>query len=147
MGGGRISGVPRNFIKLAALLAFTLPLQADGLSHLKAALQRLKGRGPLAAQAQVQTWSRKGGKKAEPKVGGAAVRLEDGPQGLKLSRTQAQLQPLATQNRKKAKDGDAAALNSLDAGEALRLLRAAEDLLCDLEEATQVGEQAEAWEG
>lgn len=135
-------------MKLAALFALTLlPLRADGLSDLKAALQRLKGRGPLAAQAQVQTWSREGGKKAEPKVGGATVRLEDGPQGLKLGWTPAQLERLANPKGKKAKDGDAEALNSLDAGEALRLLRAAEDLLGELEEASPIGEQAEPWEG
>jgi hypothetical protein len=135
-------------MKPAALFALTLlPLRADGLSDLKAALQRLKGRGPLAAQAQVQTWSREGGKKAEPKVGGATVRLEDGPQGLKLGWTPAQLERLAAAKGKKAKDGETAALNSLDAAEALRLVRAAEDLLGELEEASQLGEQAETWEG
>lgn len=135
-------------MKLAVLLTIALlPLRADGLSDLKAALQRLKGRGPLAAQAQVQTWSREGGKKAEPKVGGTTVRLEDGPQGLKLGWTPAQLERLAAAKGKKAKEGETAALNSLDAAVALRLMRAAEDLLGELEEATLLGEQAEAWEG
>lgn len=134
-------------MKSAALLVLALlPLRADGLSDLKAALQRLKGRGPLAAQAQVQTWSREG-KKAEPKVGGTTVRLEDGPQGLKLGWTPAQLERLAAAKGKKAKEGETAALNSLDAAEALRLMRAAEDLLGELDEATQVSEQPESWEG
>ncbi|HJW32320.1 MAG TPA: hypothetical protein VJ505_03040 [Holophagaceae bacterium] len=135
-------------MKSICLLVLTLiPLRANGLSDLKAALQRLKGRSPLAAQAEVHTWSRDGKKGAEPVQGSATVRLEDGPQGLKLGWTQAQLDRVAQLKGKKSKDGEGSAMKSLGLEEAMRLMRAADELLSDLEEATLVSEGAEAWEG
>ncbi len=135
-------------MKLLCLLTLALlPLRADGLSDLKASLQRLKGRSPMAAQAEVHTWSRDGKKGAEPLQGSATVRLEDGPQGLKLGWSQAQLERLARSKGKQAKDGEGAAMKALGMEEALRLVRAADELLGDLKEATLVGESAEPWEG
>lgn len=132
---------------LGLLMLSLLPLRADGLSDLKGALQRLKGRDPLVAHAEIHTWSRSGKKGAEPVQGSATVRLEDGPQGLKLGWTPAQLERLAQTKGKPAKDGEGSALKALGLEEALRLMRAAEDLLSDLEEATLVSESVEAWEG
>ncbi|HJV21498.1 MAG TPA: hypothetical protein VJ570_02325 [Holophagaceae bacterium] len=135
-------------MKHACLLALALlPLRADALSDLKAALQRLKGRGPLTAQAEVHTWSRDGKKGAEPQQGSATVRLEDGPQGLKLGWTPEQLERAAQARGKKGKDGEGAAMKALGMEEALRLMRAADDLLGELAEATLVSEGVEAWEG
>ncbi|HJV89238.1 MAG TPA: hypothetical protein VJ623_02950 [Holophagaceae bacterium] len=135
-------------MKHACLLALALiPLRADALSDLKAALEKLKGHGPLTAQAEVHTWSRDGKKGAEPVQGNAMVRLEDGPQGLKLGWTEAQLARIAQAKGKKGPDGEGAALKALGVDEGLRLMRAAEDLLGDLAEATFVSEAPEAWEG
>jgi len=135
-------------MKSACILVLTLlPLRADGLSDLKVALQRLKGRSAVSAQAEVHTWSRDGKKGAEPVQGSATVRLEDGPQGLKLGWTQAQLDRMAQVKGKKSKDGEESAMKSLGLEEAIRLMRAADELLSDLEEATLVSEGTETWEG
>lgn len=135
-------------MKHLCLLALTLlPLRADGLADLKGALQRLKGRSAVSAQAEVHTWSRDGKKGEEPVQGSATVRLEDGPQGLKLGWTQAQLDRMVPVKGKKPKNGEESAMKSLGLEEAMRLMRASDELLSDLEEATLVSEGTEAWEG
>ena len=123
------------------ILLVALPLSADALGDLKAALLRLKGSDPIAATAEVQTWSKGSGKEAKPKQGKTSTRIEQGPQGLRLGWTGEQVAQALEARRKKT--GDAS--DPLSAPEAWRILNAAEDLLLELEKAKVKAETVEPW--
>lgn len=139
---------------LFCLAVALLPLEADGLSDLRTALQKTQGHEGVSAQIEVKKWSLSKEKGALPETGQALVNLEDGPQGLKVGWPQAQLERAETKRRKKgeakkAKGGDnsSSALRSIGLDEAKRVLRASEALLEELEGATLTSETTEAWEG
>lgn len=125
------------------IFLLALPLSADALGDLKAALARIKGSDPISATAEVQTWSKGSGKKAQPVLGRTLTRIEHGPQGLRLGWTGDQVSKALEVKRKKTGE----AFEPLSAEQAWRLLNGAEDLLMDLEKATFKAESPEAWRG
>lgn len=141
-------------VKLFLLLLFAPTLLcADGLSDVRATLQRLKSDQPLRARVEIKTW-RSGGEsdKQKQSQGVSTVIVENGPDGLKLSWSPEQIK----QSRKAAWEemsnpdapkSDFAALKGLEAGQALNLLDAADSLRGVLEKAVLREDKRENYQG
>jgi len=137
-----------------ALLAIGLNAQADTLSQLKNALQRLQAETPLRGQVTLKSESRnnEGQDDAEVQPGLAQLNFEDGPQGLRLAYPQELLNKALGEDHAKDKDPKASTptvngLRELGYKEVRELARPAELLSRQLARATLKGEQAEAWQG
>jgi hypothetical protein len=119
---------------LAALLGAALGLTAaapgcaDGLSEVRAALARLNGREPVRATIEVQLYSEtKEDGKPRPEQGKGTVRVEDGPEGLRVTYPSALLERGAQEARQHRADPEKTSpteavlreINATDLAEAL----------------------------
>jgi hypothetical protein len=137
---------------LFLLTAPTL-LFADGLTDVRATLQKLQSDQPLRARVEIKT-RRSGGEsdKQKQSQGTGTVLAEIGPQGLTLSWPPDQVR----QSRKAAwaetvnpdaPKSDLATLKSLAGGEALNLLDAADPLRRRLEKAVLLEDKRDTYQG
>jgi hypothetical protein len=128
------------FLLLSLLLAPTL-LFADGLTDMRATLQKLQSDQPIRARVEIKT-RHSGGESSKQKQseGVSSVIVESGAEGLRLSWSPDQIK----QSRKAAwaeianpdaPKSDIATLKALEAGHALNLLDAADPLRRGLERA------------
>jgi hypothetical protein len=130
-------------VKFLLLLFLTAPalLFADGLTDVRATLQKLQSDQPLRARVEIKT-RHSGGEsnKQKQSEGVTSVIVESGAEGLKLSWSPDQIK----QSRKAAwaeianpdaQKSDIATLKALEAGQALNLLDAADPLRRGLERA------------
>lgn len=130
-----------------ALLLLAPALRADGLSDLRAALQRLPATQPVKATVDCQVWNRTV-KDKQPKItqGQIQVKVEEGPAGLKLGWDKAELDHV--QAATKAKDnGPKQAMDAVGAEQVESLLDAAKDLMDVLEGGKIQEDRMDAWEG
>lgn len=138
---------------LSFLLSAPALLFADGLSDVRATLQKLQSDQPLRARIEVRT-RRSGGETDKQKQSQviSAVLVESGPQGLALSWSPEQIK----QSRKAAwaetanpdaPKSDLAMLRTLGAGEALNLLDAADPLRRGLERAALQEDKRDTYQG
>ncbi|MBH9579138.1 hypothetical protein [Inhella proteolytica] len=141
-------------IPLAALLLTVLPVQADTLADLKAALQRLQAETPIRGQVTLKSENRnnEGKDDAEVQPGQAQLSFEDGPQGLRLAYPQTLLNKALSEDQAKDQDPKAATptangLRELGYKEVRELTRPAEVLSRQLARATLKGEKADSWQG
>ncbi len=132
---------------LAALLLLAPALKADGLSDLRAALQKLPATQGVNAEAQVSLWSRNGkGKAAKITQGQAHLRVEEGASGLRLTWGRSELDRI--QAASEAKDeAPKRAMGNLDAEKAGDLLDAAKGLLRALKNANLQEDRTDTWQG
>ncbi len=135
------------------LLAAPALLFGDGLTDLRATLQKLQSDQPLRARVEIKT-RRLGGESDKQKQSQAisAVIVESGPQGLRLSWSPEQIR----QSRKAAwtqavnpdaPKSDIATLKALAAGDALNLLDAGDPLLRGLEKAVLQEDKRDTYQG
>jgi hypothetical protein len=128
-------------------------LFADGLTDVRAALQKLQSDQPLRARVEIKT-RRSGGESNKPKQseGVSSVIVESGPDGLKMSWSPDQIK----QSRKAvwaetanpdAPKSDIATLKALEAGQALNLLDTADSLRRGLERAVLVEDKTDTRKG
>lgn len=92
-------------IVLALLLAAGLALRADALDDLRATLKRLQGNDPVKAAMDFQFW-RQTSEEGGPVVlqGSVAVRVEDGPPGLRITWDHGTLKAADGEQRAAAQD-------------------------------------------
>lgn len=128
-------------------------LFADGLTDLRAALQKMQGGQALRARIEVKT-RRQGGEKDDQKQsqGVVAVIAEIGPRGLLLNWSPEQIRQSRQVARDQAADPDAArsgvsALTTLAADDAADLLDYAEPLLLLLEKAVLQEDKPDTYQG
>jgi hypothetical protein len=144
---------PLRKLLLLFLLAAPALLFADGLTDVRATLQKLQSDQPLRARVEIKT-RRLGGESDKQKQSQAisAVIVESGPQGLTLSWSPEQIK----QSRKAAwaetanpdaPKSDLATLKALAAGEALNLLDAADPLRRGLEKAVLQEDKRDTYQG
>ncbi|HEV7516180.1 MAG TPA: hypothetical protein VGR07_07755 [Thermoanaerobaculia bacterium] len=139
---------------LAALLCVTaLPAHADGLAEVRAALGRLNGRDPIRAAVEVQIFTEtKEDGKPRPEQGKGTVRVEDGPEGLKVTYSNALLERAAQEARLHRADPERTTpteavlreINGLDLAQSLSF---AGPLALRVERATVLEERPEALAG
>ena len=128
-------------------------LFADGLTDVRATLQRLQSDQLLRARIEVKTL-RLGGESNKQKQSEAisAVIVESGPQGLTLSWSPEQIKQSrkaawAERANPDAPKSDMATLKALAAGEALNLLDAADPLRRGLEKAVLQEDKRDSYQG
>jgi hypothetical protein len=138
---------------LLFLLAAPVLLFADGLTDVRATLQRLQSDQLLRARIEVKTL-RLGGESNKQKQSEAisAVIVESGPQGLTLSWSPEQIKQSrkaawAERANPDAPKSDLATLKALAAGEALNLLDAADPLRRGLEKAVLQEDKRDSYQG
>jgi hypothetical protein len=128
-------------------------LFADGLTDVRAALQKLQSDQPLRARVEIKT-RRSGGESTKQKQseGVSSVIVESGGEGLKLSWSPDQIK----QSRKAAwaeianpdaPKSDIATLKALEAAQALNLLDAADPLRRGLERARLLEDKSDTYKG
>jgi hypothetical protein len=138
---------------LLILIAVPALLFADGLTDVRATLQKLQSDQPLRARVEIKS-RRSGGESDKQKQSQAisTVIVESGPQGLTLNWSPEQIK----QSRKAAwteradpdaPKSDLAALKALAAGDALNLLDAADPLRRALEKAVLQEEKRDNYQG
>jgi hypothetical protein len=138
------------FLLLALLLAPVLAF-ADGLTDVRATLQKLQSDQPLRARVEIKT-RHSGGEsnKQKQSEGVSTVIIESGADGLKLSWSPDQIR----QSRKAAwaeianpdsPKSDLAMLRALEAGQALNLLDAADPLRRGLERAVLLEDKPDTY--
>jgi hypothetical protein len=134
-------------------LLAALPCAADGLAELRSTLSRLQGSEAIHATADIQNWSQDGeGKKAHVKQTHSTVQLEDGPNGLRLGWTSAQIQSARKESQLKATDPEAAtpnldSLSALTGLNATSFLSQSDHLLQQLKGATVIEDKADTCQG
>jgi hypothetical protein len=143
-------------VKLLLLLfQLTAPtlLLADGLTEVRATLQRLQSDQPLRARVEIKT-RRSGGESNKQKQSQAisTVIVESGPQGLTLSWSPEQIKQSrkaawAERANPDAPKSDLATLKALAAGDALNLLDAADPLRRALEKGVLQEERRDNYQG
>jgi hypothetical protein len=143
-------------VKLALFLSLLLTptlLFADGLTDVRAVLQKLQSDQSIRARVEIKT-RRSGGEsnKQKQSEGVSSVIVESGLDGLKLSWSPDQIK----QSRKAvwaetanpdAPKSDIATLRALEAGQALNLLDAADPLRRGLERARLLEDKADTYKG
>jgi hypothetical protein len=140
------------FLLLPLLVAPTL-LLADGLTDVRAALQKLQSDEPLRARVEIKTRN-SGGESSKQKQSESvsSVIVENGAEGLKMSWSADQIK----QSRKAAwsetanpdaPKSDIATLKSLQAAQALNLLDAADSLRRGLERARLLEDKSDTYKG
>lgn len=135
------------------LLAIPTPLWADGLTDLRATLQKLQSDQVLRARVEIKT-RRSGGESDKQKQSQAisTVVVESGPQGLTLSWSPDQIKQSrkaawAERANPDAPKSDLATLKALAAGDALNLLDAADPLRRGLEKAVLQEDKRDNYQG
>jgi hypothetical protein len=137
---------------LPLLLAPTL-IFADGLTDVRATLQKLQSDQPIRARVEIKT-RHSGGESSKQKQseGVSSVIVESGAEGLKMSWSPDQIK----QSRKaawaetanpNAPKSDIATLKALEAGQALNLLDAADPLRRGLERAVLLEDKSDTHKG
>lgn len=126
-------------------------MAADGLSDLRAALNRYDAKTTISGNLEVQTWSKQGKEGIESR-GRANVHVEYGPQGLKMHWSRNFLQQLDKETRARADNQPPAeqALNATWAMEMRKtnsLLNPVAELLRTLETAKLLSEVPERFNG
>jgi hypothetical protein len=142
-------------VKSLLLLFLTAPtlLFADGLTDVRATLQKLQSDQPLRARVEIKT-RHSGGEsnKQKQSEGVSSLIVESGGEGLKLSWSPDQIR----QSRKAAwaetanpdaPKSDIATLKALEAGQALNLLDAADPLRRGLEKAALLEDESDTHKG
>ncbi len=142
-------------MKLLLLFVLTAPtlLFADGLTDVRATLQKLQSDQPLRARVEIKT-RHSGGEsnKQKQSEGVSSLIVESGGEGLKLSWSPDQIR----QSRKAAwaetanpdaPKSDIATLKALEAGQALNLLDAADPLRRGLEKAALLEDKSDTHKG
>ncbi len=142
-------------VKLLLLFVLTAPtlLFADGLTDVRATLQKLQSDQPLRARVEIKT-RHSGGEsnKQKQSEGVSSLIVESGGEGLKLSWSPDQIR----QSRKAAwaetanpdaPKSDIATLKALEAGQALNLLDAADPLRRGLEKAALLEDKSDTHKG
>jgi hypothetical protein len=138
---------------LLLLLAAPTLLCADGLTDVRATLQKLQSDQPLRARVEIKT-RRSGGEsnKQKQSEGVSSVIVDSGAEGLKLGWSPDQIK----QSRKvawaetanpDAPKSDVATLKALEAGQALNLLDAADPLRRGLERAVLLEDKSSSYKG
>jgi hypothetical protein len=142
-------------VKSLLLLLLTAPtlLCADGLTDVRATLQKLQSDQPLRARVELKTRRSDGeSNKQKQSEGVTSVIVESGAEGLKLSWSPDQIK----QSRKAAwaetanpdaPKSDIATLKALEAGQALNLLDAADPLRRGLEKAVLLEDKPDTHKG
>ncbi|WP_306590145.1 hypothetical protein [Geothrix sp. 21YS21S-4] len=135
------------------MLLLALPLAANGLDDLRAALAKLPGGDPVKATLEHSFWRQiVDDKKPTITQGKVSAHVEDGPQGLRVTWARPALQQaakeLAVQEREPEHPTPTrTALKNLDPLETAEALNHAEALLRDLSLAQLQEERSEAWQG
>jgi len=138
---------------LLALAMAATALHADSLATLKETLKRLPGTSPIKGTLDIKTSTQGGkGKERVSTQGAGSVWVEDGPQGLRLICSRAQVQQLAeealqAEQQPGAKSTLAGALGEARPDHALRQVNAAGPLALLLERARLLEERPETWNG
>lgn len=136
---------------VAPLLSFQV--QADGLSDLKEALNRLQGTAPITAVLESTIVENRGeGKDKIEKNGFVSINLADTPKGLQITFSPEVLQQVDEESYEKIKNEEAntptlTAVNRIEANEIRTVLSSSSSLLRRLERATFVDEQAIVHDG
>jgi hypothetical protein len=140
------------FLLLPLLFAPTL-LFADGLTDVRAALQKLQSDQPIRARVEIKA-RRSGGESSKQKQSDSvsSVIVESGGDGLKLSWSPDQIKASRKAAWTEATNPDApksdiATLKTLEPGQALNLLDAADPLRRGLERATLVEDKPDTRKG
>jgi hypothetical protein len=140
------------FLFLPLLLAPAF-LFADGLTDVRATLQKLQSDQPLRARVEIKT-RRSGGESSKQKQSDSvsSVIVESGGDGLKLSWSPDQIKASrkaawAETANPDAPKSDLATLKALEAGQALNLLDAADPLRRGLERATLLEDKPDKYKG
>lgn len=138
---------------LLFVLALPAPLFADGLTEVRATLQKLQSDQPLRARVEIKT-RRSGGESDKQKQSQATstVIVESGPQGLTLSWSPEQIKQSrkaawAERANPDAPKSDLATLKALEAGDALNLIDAADPLRRALEKAVLQEDKRDNYQG
>ena len=140
------------FLLLPFLLAPTL-LLADGLSDVRATLQKLQSDQPLRARVEIKSHHSGGESSKQRQFGGdSLVTVENGGDGLKLSWSgdevrQSRKAAWAEVANPDAAKSDLGTLKALDAAQALNLLDAADSLRRGLERATLLEDKSDTHKG
>ncbi len=141
-------------MRLAILvLSLALPLSANGLDELRAALRKLPGSEPVKATLEHSFWRQvMDDKKPTVSQGKVSAQLEDGPQGLKVSWARPTLQQAGKEMTAQEREPDRGtptrtALKNVDPLEVAEALNHAEALLRDLAQAQVTEEKVESWQG
>ena len=142
-----------NLISLVGLLCFSSMAQADGISDLKNALNRLQGQSNVKALMEVKS-SRKQGeeKEAIETTGYINASLEDGTRGLQISFSKDILNKLEMEARARVKDKDAKSSTRLASfevtpEESQMMLSAVNALQRQIEEGNFRGEKNDTYNG
>jgi hypothetical protein len=140
------------FFLLPLLLAPTL-LFADGLTDVRATLQKLQSDQPLRARVEIKT-RHSGGESSKQKQSDtvSSVIVESGGEGLKLSWSPDQIKASrkaawAETTNPDTPKSDIAELKALEAGHALNLLDAADPLRRGLERAALLEDKSDKYKG
>jgi hypothetical protein len=141
---------------LLGVLGAVLPARGtpgDPLAELRATLSRLEGREPIRAAVEVQlyTQTREDGK-PRPEQGRGTVRVEDGPEGLRVIYPRATLERAAEEERAHRADPEkttptASVLRQVDANDLAEILSFAGPLATRLAHATVIGEHPDGTAG
>jgi len=141
-------------MRLAILvLSLALPLSANGLDDLRAALQKLPGGEPVRATLEHSFWRQiTDDKKPTVSQGKVSAQVEDGPQGLKVIWTKSTLQQAAREMAAQEREPERGtptrmAMRNVDPLDTAEALNHAAALLRDLAQAQVTEEKAEAWQG
>lgn len=136
-----------------SVLGIVQPSHADGLSDLKSALSRLKGKSPIAGVLESTVLENRGeGKDKIERKGNVAINLKDDEQGLQITFSHQVLQNVDQESSEKIKDEDADtptlnAVRRLEATELKTILSSASSLARRLEQATFIDEQPIEYHG
>lgn len=135
------------------LLAAAVPAHADGLSDLRAALERGSAATPVKASIEARTWRRSGeGKEADEDQGQVSVAIDDNARGLGIMYSKEMLGRIEAEKKVKSRNPDAktptsTALAELSPGNVLPFISAAGTLSRSIEKAVLKAERAEAYQG
>jgi hypothetical protein len=138
---------------LLTILLACLPLGADALTDLRASLARFQGAEPVKATVDFQFW-RQTSEEGGPVIlqGAVATRVEDGPQGLRITWDHGTLQTADREQRAAALSPAAQApttqmMKSLTALDVAERLNEGETLERLLAQSTLQETKPEAWQG
>jgi hypothetical protein len=135
------------------VLSLALPLSANGLDELRAALQKLPGSEPVKATLEHSFWRQvMDDKKPTVSQGKISAQVEGGPQGLKVTWAKATLQQAGKELEAQEREPERGtptrtALRNVDPLEVSEALNHAEALLRDLAQAQVTEEKLETWQG
>jgi hypothetical protein len=143
----------RRLLLMTCLLLTSVGSHADGLTDLKAALQKLPGEQPIKALVSVKSQSHQGdGDDVSDDSGAASLMVEESAQGLLMQiapdmLARAQAEELAQEADKKAKAPTAKGLGQLNLSAIRAMTSASEGLKRAIKDAIFKSERADTWNG